>query len=670
MIAKKIPNRGTGGKAVRVSGLSDYIVNPELSNGKEKCIASGAENFLTDTHEGHQSELLALAQESVRSKDPIDHWVMSWRNDEHPTHENAKQAVEIFIKQCGLQGHQYIWGLHDDTENKHVHVMVNRVHPDTLKVIKINKGFDKEAAQQAIALIEHAQGWRSEDGARYIIENDMPVMTSDAKKTRAERIEGISTEPVKVTTHAASMEIMTGEKSALRIAIEVAAPIIKQASSWKELHAQLAEHGMQYTRKGSGAMVFVGDVSLKASDVDRKAAGLSKLEKRFGPYQPAQEIKQNEYHHHTARTATTSRVFSAEEQNALAPGKDTADCLRNLSQCRLAILSSGKQKSRAGVLSIDARPDRRHAGRLRRDTGRDATRISKPLTPGQAGWKQYQELKEEQRSAKAAETATLAKQQAAERTALFEKLKAERTELFKGSWKGKGDLRNAMQSVLATQQAAFKLELAERHRAERQELQALFKPFPQYKIWQEQPQFVCENLNRVADLELDGEQRSRSPRLSDLFKSMTHTIDHRRHVTFKIAGLSIFRDEGRTLAVLDQSSNSLAATLAVAQQKFGNTLTLTGNDEFKRRAVAAAVENNMFVKFADPALESMRLKLSDQKRQTEREAQSRAVERQRVETTRVSQVEPQPQPPASTQKAHVEKIVPPLQKPKDSGWSR
>mgnify|MGYP003596969694 FL=1 len=79
MIAKKIPNSKSGSKARRVAGVANYIVDPERENGLEKCVHHEAENFFTDTHEGHIAEMTALAQEAVRSKDPIDHWVLCWR---------------------------------------------------------------------------------------------------------------------------------------------------------------------------------------------------------------------------------------------------------------------------------------------------------------------------------------------------------------------------------------------------------------------------------------------------------------------------------------------------------------------------------------------------------------------------------------------------------------
>jgi hypothetical protein len=55
-------------------------------------------------------------------------------------------------------------------------------------------------------------------------------------------------------------------------------------------------------------------------------------------------------------------------------------------------------------------------------------------------------------------------------------------------------------------------------------------------------------------------------------------------------------------------------------------LTVTGPDAFKQRAVAAAVEFELNVKFSDPAMETQRLQMTEARRQAEREAQRLAQE--------------------------------------------
>jgi len=553
--------------------------------------------------------MIALSSENVRSKDPIDHWVLSWRADERPSVEQAREAVAIIISNFGLVEHQFVWGLHDDTQNLHIHIAVNRVHPDTLKVVKINKGFDKEAAQQAISLIEQAQGWIPEKGARYQIIDGKPVLKEHALDTK---------KPLEPSGKSINREVQTGEKSIQRIGIEQAAPIIKVATSWHELHMAMKAVGMEYVRNGSGANVRIGDTYLKASDVDRKAS-IGALQKRFGPYQPPQEINSNDYHHHSTDTIRSpTGGITAQEPDPFATGKNPGHGLRPLSQCGMAHSEKSKSPSRPRVLHLDARTDRRAVGGLRRDTGGSL----QPVKKNQPGWAEYQIIKAERRDAKDADLLAQRKQQEAEKDRLYEKHRAERAAVLKGNWEGKGDLKNAMSSVIATQQAAEKRVLQEQHKAERDALHARYVPLPQYKAWHEQPRLLAP----VAAM---AHSRKQPERLSTVLLTLRHSQD-KRGITYQDRGQDLFIDQGRSLAIVKHEQQSLmqiAAALAVAQQKYGVELTVTGPDEFKHQAVAAAVAHDLKVKFSDPAMEAQRVKGKDDKRQAERDAQ----ERQRAE---------------------------------------
>ena len=107
MIAKKIPNsKKSSTKSARGSGLAKYITEPERVNQIEKCVYSEAVNFISTDLQSQAAEMVALSQEAVKSKDPIDHWVLSWKANERPTPQQASEAAAIFIKQCGLEDHQ------------------------------------------------------------------------------------------------------------------------------------------------------------------------------------------------------------------------------------------------------------------------------------------------------------------------------------------------------------------------------------------------------------------------------------------------------------------------------------------------------------------------------------------------------------------------------------
>jgi len=278
MIVKKITADRVKAKAAHIRDLTDYIREPAKVNKAEKVLYANGRGFICDGHKSQQAEMIALASEAVSSKNPLAHYLMSWREGEQPSPEQVEAAVSLFLDELGLTDHQAIYALHKNTDNIHLHIAVNRVHPETGKVIKPNKGFDIEAAHKAIARIEHAQGWQREQNGRYqVLENgelgreptdpNQPRQPGQRKRDRENR---------------------TGEKSAERIAIEDGAPLIKQANTWEQLHRELAKKGMRYEKTGSGATLFVGAVGIKASSADR-AASLAKLQKRLGLYEPSQQ---------------------------------------------------------------------------------------------------------------------------------------------------------------------------------------------------------------------------------------------------------------------------------------------------------------------------------------------------------------------------------------------
>jgi hypothetical protein len=65
-----------------------------------------------------------------RAADPVVHWVISYARDEPATNEMIEADVRRMLASIQLGGHQYMAMVHDDTDNRHVHVVANRVGPD------------------------------------------------------------------------------------------------------------------------------------------------------------------------------------------------------------------------------------------------------------------------------------------------------------------------------------------------------------------------------------------------------------------------------------------------------------------------------------------------------------------------------------------------------------
>ena len=284
MIGKKIRALGMGGKVARINDLLDYVGAPEAVDGSEKCVYRGAQGFLSDTPAGQKAEMAALAMAAPQSADPINHYVLSMAHGEHPSHEQVDEMVRIVLTELGLEGHQAIGALHRDTDHDHVHLVVSRVNPTTERVIRAGGGWDRRALLQAVSRIEIAQGWQQI--ATPAAQREAAEAVCRGKRSREERRHERAQERPRASNRARDGAHRHGERSAVELARERAGQLFhprRGARTWAELHAALAARGLQYEKKGSGAIIWVGETAVKASEASRDAS-YAALRKRLGEY--------------------------------------------------------------------------------------------------------------------------------------------------------------------------------------------------------------------------------------------------------------------------------------------------------------------------------------------------------------------------------------------------
>ena len=623
MIVKKVSNpKKSAGKASRIHGLAGYIIAPHKTNKNEKCIFADGVNFVCDDWKSQTAEMLALSQDSVKSSDTINHYVLSWREFEKPTEEQFRDAVSIFMSELGLDGHQAMFGAHADTNNIHLHLIVNRVHPDTYKVTRVNNGFDIEAAHKAIARIEHAQGWQPETNSRYTVLEDGEL----GREHMADK----STQPDQVKI---DMENRTGTKSAVRVGIEDAAPIIKSATSWADLHARLDAVGMRYERKGSGALIFVGDVPTKASDCDRNAS-LSKLQKRFGPFEPLTQKEPNVYFVHTPESHVVNAHQTARHD------------LRVLSKCTLA--HSQTQRT-ARVLQVDVRAHRREPEFMRRESGatsdNGASRLApEPIKPGVPGWGEYVAARGEHFKSKRIAKAELDAKHEAERVEFAAKQKADRDVMLMQDYRGKGALLNATRSFLKGQQAGARLEIKERHKVERLALREQFQPWPSLEDWQRlrgRPDLADEWRHKHGVQNRIVGDSMESPRLHDLRAFTPQIVGREVHYSRSSEPDSVvFVDRGREINVLDwRNPDVTLAALQLASAKWPKGFQITGNDEYKALCVQIAVRENLTILNSD-----LQQQIEAERQRVQSEKDALATQQQAAMITRIKDTR---KPPAT-----------------------
>mgnify|MGYP003386015781 CR=1 FL=1 len=64
-------------------------------------------------------------------EDPTKTLSLSWHKDDQPTPEHMVEAADALLKHMGWDQHQAVYVGHNDTEHRHIHIILNRVNPDT-----------------------------------------------------------------------------------------------------------------------------------------------------------------------------------------------------------------------------------------------------------------------------------------------------------------------------------------------------------------------------------------------------------------------------------------------------------------------------------------------------------------------------------------------------------
>ncbi len=101
--------------------------------------------------------------------------------------------------------------------------------------------------------------------------------------------------------------------------------------------------------------------------------------------------------------------------------------------------------------------------------------------------------------------------------------------------------------------------------------------------------------------------------LEPIERALSYRVARNGDVTYQVRGKDALTDEGQKVLVLRQDQDTIETGLRLAVMKFGNKLTLTGADKFKRSVVAIAVEKGIRVQFVDPVLEAYRRTLEEQR---------------------------------------------------------
>ena len=344
MIATKIGKKS--GVPDNYTRLGEYIAAAEEKGEKLH------QFWIRNCDAGTSIEVLDLALleiEAVRRQKPdiadkTYHLVVSFRlGDPDKLTEDDLMAIEAeYAKALGYADHQRVAGTHINTDNFHMHIAFNKVHPETLKVITPHRDF------KILAKVSR------EMEKKYGLAID-PGMT-----------DGKEREPNKLSPAARDYEAHTWQESFQRHVLKHREEILEglgTAKNWQEAHEILGGYDISLKLRGNG-MVFMGPdgQAMKASQLDRSYSK-KHLEDRFGMFKAPQAKRRDKGGHLAANkhgykprplvrhrnTVALWRRYLYTRQVRLRQPSLTARTLRNW---KMFLLTEAYQDSLAMVLVI------------------------------------------------------------------------------------------------------------------------------------------------------------------------------------------------------------------------------------------------------------------------------------------------------------------------------
>jgi len=295
----------TGEKALGIEGhrvhrTTEYLVgDKDGSAGKERLLHVAHRNFASTDLAGQQAEMIALMSVAPGRDDAFEHLVISPGHGVVPSRRQMDVVPGRLLELLGAGDHQAFCVWHGDTRNIHGHVGVSRVDPATGRRVALGERWLLDTLGQAIAQIEHEQGWPAEANAHYRADARGVFRTATGEQVRdagwnrvgpqrsqaEKRAQDAAHGKVKLSTGATEYERHQRLWSDERAAQAIAWPVIRDAGSWDALHSWLAAEGIRYEKKGSGARIVIGERDLTATTANW-AASIAKLTPRLGDFAP------------------------------------------------------------------------------------------------------------------------------------------------------------------------------------------------------------------------------------------------------------------------------------------------------------------------------------------------------------------------------------------------
>lgn len=322
MIAKHVPMR-TLDKS-NFGELASYITDAQSKDHRLGQIR--VTNCEAATLPAAIEEILATQHMNTRAKsDKTYHLLVSFRAGEQPDDETLKAIEERICAGLGYGEHQRVSAVHNDTDNLHIHIAINKIHPTRN------------------TMHEPFQAYRTLGALCEVMEKEYGL-EQDNHEPRRKLSEG----------RAADMERHAGIESLVGWIKRECLEEIRGATSWADLHQVMRDNGLELRERGNGLVVEASDGTMVKASTLARDLSKPKLEARLGPFEASAERKADKPKRSYQKAPVRMRIDTTE---LYARYKDEQ---KNLTAARAEALDKARRRKDRAV------EDAKRAGRLRR----------------------------------------------------------------------------------------------------------------------------------------------------------------------------------------------------------------------------------------------------------------------------------------------------------------
>jgi hypothetical protein len=523
-------------------------------------------------------QMEGIAFLNPRCKDALCHYELAWPPGERPSRPQWMDCASYTLNALGYQDHQYMVVAHDDKKHFHIHIMVNKVHPETFKAHTPYRNW--LTLDAAMRVLEARYGWTHTDGpTRWDEESKQAVRASYSERN------ALRTAQQQPTGAAAKFEHYHDEESLQTYMRREVAPLVRtlltrQNVRWEVLHTFLAKYHLRIEKgEAGGYTVLAADhnIRVKASDVFRNnfagRVNRETTESVLGPWTPASTSIQHSAPHlaqHSERNIAQREERKAQRRAERSALMDEYNQYRN------------RQREVCKAFTTD---------------GRDCTQYLRDVL--------RQQKKEIRSSAlswpdKKVLLSQAAAQSVLEIRGLKLSIQRRRQEAFPKnlrSWvadrAADGDARAAAQLRgwrYADQRNQRRLDA-------RLEANAMhIGPPPDHDSSTDWADLAQQRL---------AAQQKQQALANQIAAPRIWKIDRKTgDVSYALNGQVSVIDRGRVVTVLNQDKAAVLFGLEMAIQKYGSRIACTGTVEWKRMVSKVAAQHGISVQFTDPEMQN------------------------------------------------------------------